>query len=318
MKRLGLALLLVVWVAPWAVAQAAPAATSPDPADSWSHLRDFRDDSSYHQVLNQSQAALNHQAATAATTPAQVAPETQTAAPKPAAPYREFHPVAAPALPSRPPANYFGPWLPQLGARINIDFDAVTLANALSFLADSAGAAIAVDPRLKADTGKAADEELVTLHIKAVTLQQALDLVVLAEMGWRVVEGRILVSSREKANPIYLHSYAIRDLITPVPDFGDSAPRFDLAAAMSAAGSGGSGGGGGGIFKEVTKEEAADPHPEKKIIDLIKKFVTNSDPRVAAWDDAGGTATIDYFNGQLLVNQTDAGHRKVIDLLSKL
>ena len=325
MKRLALALVLVLALAPWAAAQKAPAAPASDQADPWTHLRDFRDDSSYLQVLHQSQAALRDQAATAAAAP--TATETPAAPPSEtrSAPPSEIRsaPLPAPELPARPPANYAGAWLPQLAARVNLDLDTVSLASALQFLADATGASISVDPRLKADTGKSADEEQVTLHIKAITLQQALDLVVPPEMGWHVSGGAILLSSREKANPLRLHTYSIRDLITPIPDFGSSAPHFDLTAAMGQSGGGGAGGGGGGggggaIFQQSAAEEAVDNHPEQKIIALIKKFVTSSDPRVAAWDDAGGPATVEYFNGLLLVNQTDAGHRKVIDLLSKL
>lgn len=329
MKRLVFALLLAVSVASWTAAGSASAAPPPEPSDRWSHLRDFRDDNSYNQTLAQSNSALRDQAA--AVTPSHFYPEQSRRAgeggpslssdvsvsPLSNSTVLPSRPLAA--APAEPPANFVGPWLPQLAARINLDFDAVTLTNALSFLADSSGAAIAVDPRLKTDTGKTADEEQVTLHIKAATLQQALDLVVPAEMGWRVVDGQILVSSRERANPVFLHCYAIRDRISTVPDFGDSAPRFDLSAAMSA-GSGGSGGGGGGggLFQTSTKEDAGEAHPEQKIIALIKKFVPAGDPRIAAWDDAGGTATIDYFHGLLLVNQTAAGHRKIIALLSKL
>jgi hypothetical protein len=46
--------------------------------------------------------------------------------------------------------------------------------------------------------------------------------------------------------------------------------------------------------------------------------VTGADPRVAAWESAGGPATIEYFNGSLIISQTEAGHRKVTELLARL
>jgi hypothetical protein len=211
----------------------------------------------------------------------------------------------------------------QLNARVDLNMDNVSLSNVLTYLGEATHTVIAIDPRLKDDTSKSADDEMVTAHIRGITLEKALQMILPAEMGFRTEDDHLIVSSREKANPLRIASYPVQDMVAEIPDFGSSVPKFDLSSALNQgqSGAGGAGGGGGGAGSGLFPPEGTEEKPEaktgEKLIAMIKKFVTASDPQVAAWDDAGGTATIEYFNGSLIVNQTDAGHRKVIALLNK-
>jgi len=201
-----------------------------------------------------------------------------------------------------------------LDRRINLDMDEVTLKNVMIYLGEAAKVPIIIDPHLEDDTGKSADDETVTLHVKLVTLRQALNMILPEEMGWRTEQGQIIVSSRDKANPLKVRTYPIRYLTAQVPDFGKTVPRMRLSEALEG---GEDGGGGGGIFDDDDDDDEEDAHPEERIIDLITRFVTSGDPRVAEWEANGGTATIEYFNGMLIVSQTEAGHRKVVALLAR-
>lgn len=204
--------------------------------------------------------------------------------------------------------------LDSLDRRINLDMDGVTLKNVMIYLGEAARVPIVIDPHLENDTGKSADDETVTLHVKMVTLRQALSMILPEEMGWRAEEGQIIVSSREKANPLKVRIYAIRYLTAQVPDFGKTVPRMRLSEALEG---GENGGGARGIFDDDDDDDDDDAHPEERIMELITRFVTSGDPRVAEWEDQGGTATIEYFNGMLIVSQTEAGHRKVAALLAR-
>jgi len=58
---------------------------------------------------------------------------------------------------------------------------------------------------------------------------------------------------------------------------------------------------------------------EQELIAVIQRTVSSqSDPGVAAWSGEGGPASIDSFNGVLIVSQTPAGHRRVVGLLDVL
>ncbi|MBN2584802.1 MAG: hypothetical protein JXL80_17190, partial [Planctomycetes bacterium] len=169
--------------------------------------------------------------------------------------------------------------LDALQKRVNIEMQDATLKNALLFLSDSAGVPIAVDPHLQADTGKSVEDEVITVNVKMISLEQALNMILPEEMGWRQEEGQIIVSSREKANPLKVRSYPIRDLVAEVPDFGKTAPRMNLGTAIEQGGDSGS----GGIFDDDDDDDDTGPPAYERIIELVKRFVTSGDPRVADW-----------------------------------
>jgi hypothetical protein len=206
----------------------------------------------------------------------------------------------------------------QLHQRTDLDMTDVSLANVLTFLSESTKIPIVIDPHLQQDTGVDPAQAMVTLHARQHTLEQALRMILPEGTGYRVEDDHIVIASREKSNPLRLVSYPVQDIVAEIPDFGDSVPRFNLTSALNQTNQGGGGGAGGGLWEDVNKDEEKAGATGQKIIDMIKKFVTATDPRIAAWEDLGGTASIEYYNGFLLVTQTDAGHRKVREILSRL
>lgn len=201
-----------------------------------------------------------------------------------------------------------------LQKRIDLSVTDVGLPSVLTYLGEAGGVPIILDPHIEADTSLAPADQVVTFDGKSLTLQQLLDIILPSEYGWRLSQGQIIVSSPEKANPLKTITYPIQHLVAAIPDFGDTVPKMDIVGALSQGGDSGSG--GGDIFEDLSNDTGAGDPPEQKIIELLKRFVKGD--HVGVWEDEGGTATIMYYSGTLVVNQTDAGHRKVAALLGRL
>lgn len=202
----------------------------------------------------------------------------------------------------------------KLQKRLDLNVDAVSLQSVLDYLSEASGVPIAVDPHMANETGIDPASHVVTINVRQLTLDQLLAMVLPDGTGYRQEEGHLIVSSREKANPLITITYPIAHLIAEVPDYGETVPSLRISEALS-----GEGNSGGTLFEpsgfDSTDDGAA---PEQRIIEIIEKFVRGTDPRVADWESYGGQATIDFFNGALIISQTETGHRKVMALLSRL
>lgn len=200
-----------------------------------------------------------------------------------------------------------------------LKFTGVAFGDAMDFLRDVSGANIHVDWKTLEAAGVSRDTP-VNLNLRRVSLRKVLNLL-LSEAGggealaWTVDEGVIEVTTREIADQnMYLRIYNIEDLLLEIPDF-DNAPNFNLESTRAASGQGGGGGGGSGqgLFgnqqgqgeedEEITKtkEERA-----QDLVDLIKDLIQ---PDI--WVDNGGTASIRYFNGNLIVRAPRSVHEAI-------
>ena len=205
-----------------------------------------------------------------------------------------------------------------LEKRLDLKLTQAPLSSALQFLSEASGVPIIADPRLKDDTGKSLDDEQITVQLTAQSVEQILNLILPPTLGWRVEDDdHVVISSKEKANPLVTRIYPVLHLVIGVPDFGATVPRIDIGQALQQGAAGG-GGGGGGVNLFAASTAVTTDKPEQKLIELLQKFVVGGDGRVAAWDSAGGQATIQYFNGMLIVSQTQAGHLKLVELLARL
>lgn len=207
----------------------------------------------------------------------------------------------------------------QLEKRIDLNVNAVGLTNVLTYLSEAGGVPIITDPHLEADTSVKLADLTVTLDVKQLTVRQILDMIIADPLGWRIDEGNVVVSSKDKANPLKTITYPIQHMTAEIPDFGSTAPLMnrDLSQpAVGGSGGGGGGGAGGGLFPTGTTTETVGPPAQDKIKELIIRFVKGD--HVAAWEDQGGPATIEYYNGTLIISQTETGHRKVAELLARL
>jgi len=207
----------------------------------------------------------------------------------------------------------FGVSQVSLQKRLDLNVSDVGLGNVITYLSEASGVTIVTDPHIQADTGVDPASEVVTMNVRSLTLEQILSMILPEGLGWRIQEDHIVVSSREKANPLKTITYPIQHMIAEIPNF-DNAPKMD----MGTIGAGDDSGGGSTLFPDDIGDVSDTTPPQDRIKDLIVRFVKSTDPRVAAWEDEGGTATIEYFSGTLIISQTEVGHRKVAALLARL
>jgi hypothetical protein len=194
-----------------------------------------------------------------------------------------------------------------------LKFQGVTFSDAVDFLRDVSGANIIVNWKALEAAGVTRDAP-VNLHLNGVSLHKAMDLLLTEAAGgdtitYVVDQGVIEITTRELADKnMVTRVYPVEDLLMIIPDFND-APQFSLDAAQNGGGGGGSpvgqGGGGGAaaanpLFQqggtqtaEVVKTKA---ERAQELVELIEQVVS---PDI--WKDNGGTASLRYYNGMLVV-----------------
>lgn len=127
--------------------------------------------------------------------------------------------------------------------------------------------------------------------------------------GWQMTSwGAIEVGPKELLNrpaARRVQIYDINDLLFVIPTY-DNAPDFDLQSVLQS----GRGGGGQSPFQQNDREDRDTvPREERaqEIISLITQLVETE-----AWTDNGGdAATINYFQGSLIIRAPDYVHRAV-------
>jgi len=209
-----------------------------------------------------------------------------------------------------------------------VKFTGTTLRDSFDFLRDVSGANIHVNWRALEAAGVTGDTQ-VNVRLRDVPLRKVLN-TLLDEAGvglltYYTSEGVIEVTTSELADKeMITRVYPVDDLIMEIPDF-DNAPSFSLSDSQGSGGSGGTsgsrgggggggygggggrggggGGGGGGGFsfgsgggaeakeKTKTKTERADA-----LVTMIRETI-----RPDVWREAGGPASIRYYNGNLIV-----------------
>ena len=198
-------------------------------------------------------------------------------------------------------------------------FNGVSFGDAVDFVRDVSGANITVNWRALAEAGVTPETPL-NLRLYNVSLRRVLS-AMLAEAGggtdgltYVLDDGVIEITTRALADQrMIVRVYNVEDLIMEIPDFGDDVPDFNLQSTSGSGGgrNGGSGGGGssgGGLFGGGNSGNSSSSSGEKttsktkneraqELIDLIINTV-----RPDIWRENGGTASIRYFNGNLIVS----------------
>ena len=205
----------------------------------------------------------------------------------------------------------------ELSTRLpELNFQGVSFGDALDFLRDVSGANITVNWKALEGAG-ITKENPISLHLTGVSLRKAMEMVLTEASGGDTVtyvvdQGVIEITTRELADHMMVtRVYPVEDLLMIVPDFND-APQFSLDAAQNSSGGGGGGGGlgqGGGGGANITNNllgnggqptnaEVVKTKAERaqELVELIEAVVS---PDV--WKDNGGTASVKYYNGMLVV-----------------
>jgi hypothetical protein len=195
-----------------------------------------------------------------------------------------------------------------------VKFTASSLSDVISFLADASGANFSVDWKAL-EAANVTKDTPITLHMTtAVPLRKVLQLVLQQAGGagtltYYVDDGVIQITSQEQEDKqMVTKTYPIQDLLFQATDYND-APTLSLQQQQQTGGGGAGGGGGGGgnnsssqLFTQTTTTDtnkAAKSGTERA--DEIIKLITDT-IRPEIWQVNGGTATINYFRGSLIVH----------------
>jgi hypothetical protein len=185
-----------------------------------------------------------------------------------------------------------------------IRFAQLPLADAIDYLRDVTGANIHVNWRA-IELINVTRQTPVSVTLTDVPMRRVLKSV-LDETGggelltWYVEEGVIEITTKEIAdNQMVTRVYPVQDLVAEVPNF--VGPNFNLQSqSNTASGGGGGGGSSSGLFSgSNTTTPDEQKTPQQRTDDLVKTIQSTVRPDV--WRDNGGTASIRYFNGHLIV-----------------
>jgi hypothetical protein len=200
----------------------------------------------------------------------------------------------------------------QLSTRLpELKFEGVSFGDAIDFVRDVSGANITVNWKAVEAAGVTKDSPI-NLHLTAITLRKALSMILTEAAGgdsitYMVDQGVIEITTRELADHMMVtRVYPVDDLLMVIPDFTD-APQFSLDQASNAGSSGGSTPGGGvqassgslfqnGATGQSTEQVKTKAERAQELVELIEAVVF---PDV--WKDNGGSASLRYYNGMLVV-----------------
>ena len=201
--------------------------------------------------------------------------------------------------------------------RPGINFERTSMKGVLMYLGEVGKFGIVFDKALE-EAGIDLEARTVSIKVSGVSYEKVIELILPRECGYRIGPGYVLITTLEKSwMPLKTATYSIRLALAQVPNFTD-APRFEVGDIIQSAASLG---GAGDLFGNIGAPEPDDGSqvtPER-IIDMIQRFVRNeNDRRIAPWADEGGPATITCLGGNLIVTQTDHGHRAIRKLLAMI
>ena len=192
-----------------------------------------------------------------------------------------------------------------------LKFTEVPLEDAINRVADLTGANIHVNWRAL-ELLNVTRQMPTSVSLRHVTARRALRALIEStgagdHLTYYVDEGVIEVTTKEIADSkLFTRVYPVEDLIAEVPNF--VGPTFNLQSQSNTASGGGGGGSGGqSLFQggrttqgqeQTTKQQRAD-----SLVTLIVETV-----RPEIWKENGGTASVRYFNGHLIVTAPRSVH----------
>ena len=199
-----------------------------------------------------------------------------------------------------------------------LKFAATPFNDVLDFLADASGCNFSIDWKALEAAHIEKDVPISLRMSSAVPLRKVLNLVFQQAAGaggltYSVSDGVIEITTQEASDKqLYSRTYPIQDLLFQAPDY-TGAPNLSLQNATQ--GQSGGGGGGGGtssssIFSgDANSNSSADAAntSSARAQEIIKLITDTVKPEL--WQINGGTATISFFRGSLIVNAPQSIHQ---------
>ena len=199
----------------------------------------------------------------------------------------------------------------------DLKFESVPLSEALDFIRDTSDANVVVDWK-SLEAVNIDHDTLINLHLHDVTLRRALT-IILNQAGagnlltFYVDDNVLEITTQAKADSIlYTMVYPVQDLLIQVPDFKPQ----DVSGITSALSSGGgsnqqlgagntggltssSGSSGSSAFSNSSSGSTDQKTAADQGAELVKLIMDTVRPEV--WRENGGTSSIRFFNGNLIV-----------------
>jgi hypothetical protein len=202
-----------------------------------------------------------------------------------------------------------------------INFNAVGLTDAIDFLANSTDANVSVDWKELEKASIARDTPITLKMSEHQPLYRVLKLVLQQAGGTGVLtyyidDGIIQITTQEASDKVLISRvYPIQDLLFQAPDY-TAAPDLSLQNATQGSSGGGSGGGGGSsssnqsIFSGAGSSSSSQSPVQSQTdrANEIIKLITDT-VRPELWQVNGGTATISFYRGNLIVNAPRSIHQ---------
>jgi hypothetical protein len=198
----------------------------------------------------------------------------------------------------------------------DLRFDNVPLSEALDFIRDTSSANVYVDWK-SLEAVNVDRDSLINIHLHNVTLRKALT-VILNEAGagglltFFLDDNVLEITTQAKADSIlFTMVYPVQDLLITVPNFQ---PQDVNGVASSLSSGGGSSqqlgggnsstslnsGGGSNSFSSSSSSATTDIQTQKQMgTDLVTLIMETVRPEI--WRQNGGTSSITFFNGNLIV-----------------
>jgi hypothetical protein len=226
-------------------------------------------------------------------------------------------PIFAAAPTTRPaPTGYEVSPGRALAAKLpDIKFNGIPLQDAIDFVRDVSGANIHVNWRAL-ELLNVTRQMPVTLQLSNVTtrrvLRSLLDETGSGEMlTFYIDEGVIEVTTKEISDQkLITKVYPVEDLVMTIPDFGD-APTFNLQNQTNqTSGQGGGGGGGQNLFSGSQSGQENNRETRQQRANALVTLIMDT-VRPEVWRENGGTSSVRYFNGHLIVTAPRSVHEQI-------
>ena len=187
--------------------------------------------------------------------------------------------------------------------RLTVDFDKVSLADALNYIREFSALNIVIDAGVMQEYSE--DDLLITMKVKDLLLKSILKLMLHGKgLTAMYKEGVLLVVTKDTIHQkTTLQLYDVRDLLFRIQDF--PGPKVELTTP----------GAGGSPLTGATfslDEEPKSTITEDFLVDIIQENTGDG-----SWDE-NANASISLANGLLIVTQTGRVHKEVKRLINLL
>jgi hypothetical protein len=189
----------------------------------------------------------------------------------------------------------------------------VRLEDAIEFLQDASGANIHVNWRAL-ESVNITRETPVNVRVQSLPLRKVLKYVLTEADGQNLItfyaeDGVIEITTREMADQrLITKVYPVEDLMLQIPDFND-APQFQLQQSNQTSGRGGGGGGGQSLLGSTNNQQNETANRATRGQEIVQLIMDTVQPEI--WRENGGTATIRFFRGKLIVTAPRSVHEQI-------